>query len=1092
MDTVFTEVDPLIEFGEELQRLVTIAPKRPAKSPPVFHPAYSVHSDGFYEEHNLRITEYVHDSGLSVWSVSTNTYENEHSFTICFRTPVNDSTGAANVLQHAVLKGSQGYPVKSAFSNLLASSLKTYSYASTGFDRTCFNFASLNMKDFYNLFRVLMDLVFRPLAINDLFQLEEEGWRLQLVPKKNSGGEGKQIDCAETPANCDLIFNGVVYNEMKGAFSHLETAEAIYRTSYLFPNIRTYKEYAGGVPRQIPSVTLENLRDFHSKYYTLGNAYVVFYGPDDVRERLNHVHKFITENQKTINPNRPPVHIDTQIQLQKPLFVERPFASRAPELKDLMTMSWVLNPCKEEDNKPLCTSFLTADTRLVFIVLGYLLTGTKSSPLYKALAESGLGEAVYVPGVDFDLQHATYTVGLKGVKQDVTKSQFEDLILSELKKLAASGFEKSAVGAAVNVTEFHLKEFPRRSIPRGVMVARTMAQELNYYRYPVEPLLFEEAVRRLKQRLARGERVFQRLIKEFLVENNHRLTLRMKASSSYAAELEKEEAQDLNKIRGELGEQGLKEVAKRGKELQKRQETPATREELNLLPRLTRADIDPRGVEIRNQLATHLGVPFLLHDERSFGLVYADLVLSLSALKIEDIYYLPLLTRMMLEAGTTSLPAEEISTLIGRMTGGVNATFAFQEHPKIPLTIPQPYAARGVLMLSAKATVMQVSHMWCLLQHLLTATDFDNRAAGLRIIRKTISDTKKAFTGFAFYEAKTDAASSYSLSALMDEITTGYKSLFFHKQLLQEAEIDWKAVAERLSSIRERLLRRCNLLVNLTGDQSSIAAARGPKPLNQALRALVESLPQCTEKLPDDYIGTSLIRGWVATETVPQWLQDAQKLGLLLPAQKKAHLVSTPVSDLALAAPVIDPGEDYVGSALVCMSRLERSYLVNQIREQGGAFSALVRYLATGIVVFLTHRDPTPARSLLVFGRSPAYLEAWAKETLTQEGRDSILQAMLPIIGALDRPMSTEQKGHVALFRFILKEQPEHRRKFRDQVRRTNTKDISEFAAALKKALSGKDPKGEVPNGAVVLIGPEKAAKTLQELGLELEITEVD
>lgn len=1101
--TLFPTRDPFKDIEKGLNRCVDPPPKNSASH--VSHSAYSIHSHRTLEEHKMRITEYVHTSGLSVWSISTPPSEKELSCSICFRTPVKDSTGLPHVLEHVVLKGSEGFPVKSAFSHLLGSSLQTYLNASTWADRTCFLFASLNRKDFYNILKVYLDAVFRPLATKDPFQLQEEGWRLQLVPKKSSsgdaaaaaGGEAKKIDCAQSPSECRLLYNGVVYNEMKGTFSNPETAEEIYRRARLFPNIKSYKECSGGVPTQIPSLTLENLKEFHHKHYTLGNAYVVIYGYDDVWERLDSIDRFISANRHDINPNQPAVHVGTQIQFKAPVFAEYAFASRASELKDLVTVSWVLNPCKEQgDKKALSCNFFDGEARIAFKVLEYLLAGTTSSPLYKALADSELGEAVLAPGVDFDLQHATYTVGLKEVKQTPTcASEIEALTVSVLERLSASGFEPKEVAAALNSTEFSLREFPRKSLPRGLVVAKWMAQQLNYYRYPVEALVFEEPLKKLKRRLTRGEKVFEDMIKKYFLDNPHRLTLRMKASSTRAAELEKEQTEALDKLAQELGTEGLKKIAKQEEEMQKRQATPPTRKELDRLPKLTKNDIAPKGEEIPAVPTSHYGVPFLTHDVPSEGVVYADLVVSLSSLGLDDIYYLPFLTGMMLEAGTSHLPAEDLLPLIGRITGGVNASFAFKEKPTRPMTIPEPYQATGVLMLSAKALAGQARGMWCLLQHILTSTDFSNRAAGLRVIKKTISDRKAAFTNCAFREAETAALSSYSLPALMDEYTTGYKSLLFHRQLLKEAETDWDAVASKLDSIRKLLLRRCNLLINLTGGESDVATAVG-SPLNKGLKALIDSLPACTEATPASDPASSdepeADLGWEETEKEPQWAAEAKALRLLLPAQKKAHIVASQVSDFALAAPVLPCGKDYSGFAVVALSQIEHHFLRNRIREQGGAYGTWARFLPTGIVTLLTYRDPNPANSLAVFGGAPAFLEAWAQETATDEGKETLVSAMLPVIGFLDRPLSTEEKGRVSLFRFIKKETEEDRKRFRNQVLKTDATRITSFAKKLKRALLGKPLRGGSRRGAVALIGPEAAAKTLEDAGLQLEITEVE
>lgn len=297
--TLFPEGNPLM-LPDSLT--ASDAPE-PTVMIPVAHPAFTVKSSQFVPEYNFFAVEYVHVTGATVWSLSTAPAEREMTFSICFRTPVTDSYGAPHVLEHSVLQGSLKYPVQSVFSHLKRRSLQTYINASTWPDRTCYPVASLNAKDLYNLAGVYMDVVFAPLAVRDPSILAQEGWRYELKPKDK---EQEGVDCTLTPDVCELRYTGAVFPEMKGVWGIPDAAEWKYRLRFLFPDMPTYKYSSGGVPSVIPQLTFEHLKAFHERHYTPTNAWITFYGPDDVGTRLRFVDDCFQElhKQGNIYPTR--------------------------------------------------------------------------------------------------------------------------------------------------------------------------------------------------------------------------------------------------------------------------------------------------------------------------------------------------------------------------------------------------------------------------------------------------------------------------------------------------------------------------------------------------------------------------------------------------------------------------------------------------------------------------------------------------------------------------------------------------------------------------------------------------------------------
>ncbi|CDJ44497.1 Presequence protease, related [Eimeria tenella] len=603
--------------GNPLEEALARGPPPPAGAPrgaPPSHPAFAVASDRLVGELGLRVTQYLHKaSGLEVWNLESEKEEEEMAFNICFRTPVSDSTGAAHVLEHAVLNGSELFAPAAAaaaaaaapgFLLLQQRSLNSYANAWTWPDRTCFPFASSNSKDFQNLLSFYLSCVFRPLALAQPHHLRQEGWRYEAVPRSSSssssssgsssggGGEGEAaVDCETSPELCELAFGGVVYSEMKGVWGIAAAAEELQRLQQLFPALQTYAQVAGGRPPDIPLLQQGALAAFHRALYVPRNAWITFFGGPRRGPQggppLDFLDKFLTQN-KIYSP-QPPQVVGVQHSFKAPVYAEFPFASLAKDPKDLISVSWVLNPCPAPPSGPPeggpqgapeageCPGGPGGPGRVALQVLDQLLLGSPACLLRKALAQSGLGLAVYAPGLDLDLKYAQFTVGLKEVQQqEGAAAAVERLVLQTLEAIAAKGFSAAEIEAAFNKVDFSLRETPRKELPRGLIFSQRMAQELNYNRDPLGALEFEQDIWRLRERLAAGEKVFENMVKELLLENPHRVTLRMKSSAEYAEQQAAEERAALTAAEKEMGLEGIRQVAREHKALKLLQVTPQT------------------------------------------------------------------------------------------------------------------------------------------------------------------------------------------------------------------------------------------------------------------------------------------------------------------------------------------------------------------------------------------------------------------------------------------------------------------------------------------------------------------------------------
>jgi len=434
-------------------------------------------------EIKTRVFLYEHEkTGAELLSLS-NKDENK-VFGISFRTPPHDSTGLPHILEHSVLGGSRKYPVKEPFVELLKGSLKTFLNAMTYPDKTCYPVASQNLQDFYNLIDVYLDAVFYPRLTPYIFQ--QEGWHYEL--------EGQHEP---------LRYKGVVYNEMKGAYSSPDNLLSEYSFRSLFPD-NAYDYDSGGDPRHIPNLTFEQFKDFHRRYYHPSNARIYFYGDDDPERRLSIVDEYLSDFER--------IEIDSMIRLQRPFEeprrIIRSFAAGADEgagLKGMITLNWLL---------PQGTD---SELNLAMHFLEYILLGMPGSPLRKALIESRLGEGLTGAGLGSETRQLYFSIGLKGINLD-NVDRIQDLIIRTLTSLAENGIDPNDIEAAVNSIEFSLRENNTGGLPRGLSL---MLRALTTWLYDEDPLAlvsFEAPLKAVKSTIASKRSFFEDMVREFFLD----------------------------------------------------------------------------------------------------------------------------------------------------------------------------------------------------------------------------------------------------------------------------------------------------------------------------------------------------------------------------------------------------------------------------------------------------------------------------------------------------------------------------------------------------------------------------------------------
>ena len=722
-----------------------------------------------------------HDAtGAELLSIVNN--DENKCFGATFRTPPKDSTGVAHILEHSVLCGSEKYPVKEPFVELLKGSLQTFLNAFTFPDKTCYPVASANLQDFYNLVDVYLDAVFFPRIDKNCFQ--QEGWHIE----------------ADSPAG-PLRYKGVVFNEMKGVYSSPDSVLAEHSQQSLFPDM-TYGLDSGGNPEVIPQLTYKAFKSFHESHYHPSNTRFFFWGDDPEEQRFALLEPYLSRFTARETDSAVPL----QPRLDVPRQLEFPYASGEDGDKGHVTLNWLT--CETADTGEL----------LVLEMLEHILLGLPGSPLRKALIESGLGEDLTGGGLETDLRQTFFSVGLRSITPG-TAEDVEMLIMETLAELAENGIPAAAVEAAVNSVEFDLRENNSGRFPRGLAaMIRSLATWL-YDGDPIAPLAWEKPLAALKARLASGEKVFEGAIKRWFLGNEHRSTVILTPDSGLAAEREAAEAAKLQRIYDALSDEDHKEIVACTEALRASQQAPDSPEALAAIPSLTLADLPRENVILPKEEGKAGDLAILAHDIDTSGILYAEILFPLDAVPTELLPLVPLMGRSLTEMGTSKRDFVELGTLLASKTGGMDAAplVATMRGTRMPV---------AKLCLGGKATADKADDLFSLMAEVLTDTNFDNPQRFTQMVLEERARLEQSLipAGHGTVIARLRAA--YSLAGQISEAIGGITYLEAIRALSERVVSDWDSVRADLEILRGLILNRQDAILNLTADAGTLAAVQ--------------------------------------------------------------------------------------------------------------------------------------------------------------------------------------------------------------------------------------------------------------------------
>uniref|UniRef100_A0A4W6CF74 Presequence protease, mitochondrial n=1 Tax=Lates calcarifer TaxID=8187 RepID=A0A4W6CF74_LATCA len=566
--------------------------------------------------------------------------DSNNLFSVQFRTTPMDSTGVPHILEHTVLCGSEKYPCRDPFFKMLNRSLSTFMNAFTASDYTMYPFSTQNGKDFQNLLSVYLDAVFFPcLREQDFWQ---EGWRLE---NENP-----------TDPNSPLVFKGVVFNEMKGAFSDNERLYAQHLQNKLYPD-HTYSVVSGGEPLAIPDLTWEQLKQFHATHYHPSNARFFTYGDLPLEQHLKQIEEEALSKFERINPN---TEVPSQSHWSSP---REDHVTCSPD---------ALAPDPARQNT-LCVSYLLGDITDTFegftlSLLSSLMISGPNSPFYKALIEPKIGtDFSSVVGYDGSTKEASFSIGLQGMAEEDIE-RVKQIISQTIDDIIENGFEEERIEALLHKIEIQMKH---QSTNFGLSLASYIASSWNHDGDPVQLLQISDSVAKFRQSLAENPRFLQDKVKHYFKENTHRLTLSMSPDEAYLEKQAKAEEEKLQKKIQALSDSDRKEIYEKGLELLTAQ---SKTQDASCLPALKVSDIEPTIPITPVHISAAGGVPVQYCEQPTNGLVYFRAMCSLNTLPEDLRLYVPLFCSVITRMGCGGLDYRQQAQQMELRTGGMSVS----------------------------------------------------------------------------------------------------------------------------------------------------------------------------------------------------------------------------------------------------------------------------------------------------------------------------------------------------------------------------------------------------------------------------------
>ena len=930
------------------------------------HRVADVQSDGFILRHKK--------SGARIAILSNN--DDNKVFYIGFRTPPEDETGVPHIIEHTTLCGSKKFPVKDPFIELAKGSLNTFLNAMTYPDKTVYPVASCNDQDFKNLMDVYLDAVFNPNITKYEEIFKQEGWHYELTGKDD-----------------ELKINGVVYNEMKGAYSSPDEvlSSQIYRS--LFPD-NTYSKDSGGNPEYIPKLTYQAYLDFYHKYYHPSNSYIYLYGDMDVVERLEWLDKEYLSlyDYKKVN---------SEINKQ-PAF---------DEIKNVEAQYSITMDDSQENKTYLSYNRVVGDTLdemlyQAFDVLDYALVSSPGAPVKQALIDAGIGDDVY-GSYDAGILQPVFSFVAKNANASQA-DEFESIIENTLKEVVKTGINKEALLAGINSSEFKFREADFGQFPKGLLFGLNCLDSWLFD--DMKPFIHLECLGTFaKLRKAVDTDYFEKLIQEYLLDNTHGSSVTVKPKRGLGNEREEALAKELSDYKASLSDEEIKKLIEDTEHLKKYQEEPSSDEDLRKLPMLTRADMKKNAMPFSNIEDELLDVKVVRHDIESNGIDYISFLFDAGDFAQSELGYLGFFTNALGLVSTERYSYTDLANATNIYTGGISTGTA--SHPDIK------DRNNFVFKFEVKLKVLEknLDKALELMEQMLLSSDFTDTKRLGELVAQIKARLQANLSSSGHLVAAMRSMSSFSRYALYQDELKGiafYRSICHIEKELSESP---KSVSDKLAAIAKKLFARNRMLISFTGNNEAYGNA---KP--------------SLEKVIAGFDKMSVV---------------GNQAEVHFNTAKEAFIDASQIQYVAKTGDFICEGYEYTGALRLLRIILSYDYLWINVRVKGGAYGCMNTFLRSGESYFVSYRDPNLSDTLDVYDRIPEYIKSFSPDE-----RD-MTKYIIGTFSALDTPMNPEAKGSRSLSAYLEGITYEQIQKERNEILNAQPEDIRRLADLVEAVL---------------------------------------
>ena len=930
------------------------------------HRVEDVQSDGFILRHKK--------SGARIAILSNN--DDNKVFYIGFRTPPEDETGVPHIIEHTTLCGSKKFPVKDPFIELAKGSLNTFLNAMTYPDKTVYPVASCNDQDFKNLMDVYLDAVFNPNITKYEEIFRQEGWHYELTGKDD-----------------ELKINGVVYNEMKGAYSSPDEvlSSQIYRS--LFPD-NTYSKDSGGNPEYIPKLTYEAYLDFYHKYYHPSNSYIYLYGDMDVVERLEWLDKEYLSlyDYKKVN---------SEINKQ-PAF---------DEIKNVEAQYSITMDDSQENKTYLSYNRVVGDTLdemlyQAFDVLDYALVSSPGAPVKQALIDAGIGDDVY-GSYDAGILQPVFSFVAKNANASQA-DEFESIIENTLKEVVKTGINKEALLAGINSSEFKFREADFGQFPKGLLFGLNCLDSWLFD--DMKPFIHLECLGTFaKLRKAVDTDYFEKLIQEYLLDNTHGSSVTVKPKRGLGNEREEALAKELSDYKASLSDEEIKKLIEDTEHLKKYQEEPSSDEDLRKLPMLTRADMKKNAMPFSNIEDELLDVKVVRHDIESNGIDYISFLFDAGDFAQSELGYLGFFTNALGLVSTEKYSYTDLANATNIYTGGISTGTA--SHPDIK------DRNNFVFKFEVKLKVLEknLDKALELMEQMLLTSDFTDTKRLGELVAQIKARLQANLSSSGHLVAAMRSMSSFSRYALYQDELKGvafYRSICCIEKELSESP---KSVSDKLAAIAKKLFARNRMLISFTGNNEAYGNA---KPSLEKVIAGFDKMSAIGNQA-EVHFNTA----------------------------KEAFIDASQIQYVAKTGDFICEGYEYTGALRLLRIILSYDYLWINVRVKGGAYGCMNTFLRSGESYFVSYRDPNLSDTLDVYDKIPEYIKSFSPDE-----RD-MTKYIIGTFSALDTPMNPEAKGSRSLSAYLEGITYEQIQKERNEILNAQPEDIRRLADLVEAVL---------------------------------------